>query len=195
MLLVGDIMKVNIGISNRHVHLTKEDVEILFGHDLTKLRDLVQAGQYACHELVTIKTEKDQIENVRVLGPTRNYTQVEISKTDAYKLGLNPPIRTSGDLANSENITIIGPKGTILAKEACIIANRHIHMNPLLAHDLGFVNNQRVRVKIDTIKGGIMENVFIKVTDDGVLEMHVDTDDANAFLIEKGMMGEIIDGN
>ena len=188
-------MKVNIGISNRHVHLKKEHVDILFGQELTKLRDLVQLGQYACNEVVTLKTPKGEISKVRVLGPVRNYTQVEISKTDAYKLGLNPPVRTSGDLSDSEAITIIGPKGEVSIKEGCIIANRHIHMNPKTAHDLGYINDQRVSVRIDTIKGGIMENVHIKVTDDGVLEMHIDTDDANAFLIEKGMTGEIIDGD
>ena len=188
-------MKVNIGISNRHVNLTLEHANTLFGKELTKLRDLVQKGQYACNEVVTIKTAKGEIPNVRVLGPTRNYSQVEISKTDAYKLGLNPPVRTSGDLEDSEAITIVGPNGEVQLKEGCIIANRHIHMNPETAHELGFCNDQRVCVKIDTIKGGIMENVHIKVTDDGVLEMHIDTDDANAFLVEKGMMGEIIDGD
>lgn len=188
-------MKVNIGISNRHVHLNKEHVAILFGSELTKLRDLVQLGQYACNEVVTIKTSKGEINNVRVLGPVRNYTQVEISKTDAYKLGLNPPVRTSGDLKGSESIKIIGPKGEVTIEEGCIIANRHIHMNQETAHELGYINDQRVSVKIDTIKGGILENVHIKITDDGVLEMHIDTDDANAFLVEKGMTGEIIDGD
>lgn len=188
-------MKVNIGISNRHVHLNKEHVAILFESELTKLRDLVQLGQYACNEVVTIKTSKGEINNVRVLGPVRNYTQVEISKTDAYKLGLNPPVRTSGDLKGSESITIIGPKGEVTIEEGCIIANRHIHMNQETAHELGYINDQRVSVKIDTIKGGILENVHIKITDDGVLEMHIDTDDANAFLVEKGMTGEIIDGD
>lgn len=188
-------MKVNIGISNRHVHLTKEHAEILFGGKLTKLRDLVQKGQYACNETVTIKTAKAEINNVRILGPVRNYTQVEISKTDAYKLGLNPPIRTSGDLTGSEAITIIGPCGEVTIDEGCIIANRHIHMDPDTAHELGFIDGSRVSVRIDTIKGGVMDNVHIKITSDGVLEMHIDTDDANAFFIGKGETGEIIDGS
>jgi len=188
-------MKVNIGISNRHVHLTKEHVEVLFGHELTHLRDLVQKGQYACNEVVTIKTSKGEINKVRVLGPTRNYTQVEISKTDAYRLGLNPPVRTSGDLKDSESITIIGPNGEVTINEGCIIANRHIHMSPETALKLGFIDGARVRVKIDTIKGGIMDNVHIKVTDDGVFELHIDTDDANAFFVDKDVVGEILDGN
>ena len=108
-------MNINIGISNRHVHLKKEHLDILFGLDynLTHLKDINQPGQFACKEKVTLKTDKDIIDNVRVLGPIRPYTQVEISKTDAFKLGLNPPIRKSGDLKGSESVTIIGPNGTL----------------------------------------------------------------------------------
>ena len=158
MLLVGDTMKVNIGISNRHVHLTKEDVEILFGHDLTKLRDLVQAGQYACHELVTIKTEKDQIENVRVLGPTRNYTQVEISKTDAYKLGLNPPIRTSGDLANSENITIANKFYEKDADEKTQ-QNSLIYYENIYMQNTGILYNSDKQFNVIAVLDGTVKNI------------------------------------
>ena len=112
---MGDTMKISIGVSNRHVHLTKEHLSILFGanYELEKKNDLTQPGQYASTAVVTIKTSKSEIDNVRVLGPIRNYTQVEISKTDAYKLGLNPPVRNSGDLGGSAHITIVGPNGSI----------------------------------------------------------------------------------
>ena len=108
-------MKISIGVSNRHVHLTKEHLNILFGegYGLEKKNDLTQPGQFASTALVTIKTEKSEISNVRVLGPVRPYTQVEISKTDAYKLGLNPPVRNSGDLKDSAPITIVGPNGSV----------------------------------------------------------------------------------
>ena len=122
-------MKVNVGISNHHVHLNDEDYKILFkNHDLTKRNDLTQPGMYACNETVTIKGSKRSIENVRVLGPLRNYTQVEISKTDAYYLGIDPPVRNSGDLSDAALITIIGPYGK-LEKKACIIPTRHIHVD------------------------------------------------------------------
>ena len=124
-------MKVTIGVSNRHVHLKEEHLYELFGDDykLEKRNDLTQPGQFASTALVSLKTSKGILENVRVLGPLRNYTQVEISKTDAYKLGVNPPVRNSGDLDNSESITIIGPRGEITIEEGCIIATRHIFLN------------------------------------------------------------------
>lgn len=184
-------MKVSIGISNRHVHLTREHINILFGCELENIKDLVQIGEFASKQTVTIKTEKSEIPNVRVLGPARSYTQVEISRTDSFKLGLNPPVRESGDIKGSEPITLIGPKGTVTLTEGCIIANRHIHMNPDKANELGLKHNQIVSVKIDTIKGGILNNVYIKVTPKGVLELHLDHDDANAFMIDKDIKGEI----
>ncbi len=188
-------MKINIGVSNRHVHLKKEDLEVLFGegYELTKARDLTQPGMYASAEKVTIKTEKDQIGNVRVLGPARNYTQVEISKTDAFKLGLKPPIRTSGDLEGSSPITIIGPKGELQLEQGCIIANRHIHISEEDAKKYGFENDQIVSVKVDTEKGGIFDHVHIKISKEAFLELHVDTDDGNGFLISSDTMGEILD--
>ena len=144
-------MKVSIGISNRHVHLTKEHLEILFGegYELEKKNDLTQPGQYASTALVTIKTNKSEISNVRVLGPVRSYTQVEISKTDAYKLGLNPPIRNSGDLKDSESITIVGPNGTIIVDECCIIATRHIHILPEQLKVYGLEGREKVNVKLN----------------------------------------------
>ena len=187
-------MKVSIGVSNRHVHLTKEHLEVLFGNnfELEKRNDLTQPGQYATNSLVTIKTEKNQIENVRVLGPLRTYTQVEISKTDAYKLGLNPPVRDSGDVKGSSPITIIGPVGTLKLEEGCIIPTRHIHILPSQLKMYELEGKDKVSVRVYGEKGGILNNVNLKVSEDSYFELHIDTDDANAHLIKTGDIGEII---
>jgi len=186
-------MKVSIGVSNRHVHLTHEHLKILFGEDykLEKKNDLTQPGQYASTAVVTIKTAKSEINNVRVLGPLRPYTQVEISKTDSYKLGLNPPIRNSGDLEGSETITIIGPNGSIKTN-GCIIAARHIHLMPSQISLYGLEGKEKVNVKLAGEKGGIITNVYLKPSDEAYFELHLDTDDANAHLIKNGDIGEII---
>ena len=186
-------MEVKVAVSARHIHLTKEDVNILFGKDyeLKKRNDLSQTGQYACLETVIIKTEKSEL-SLRVLGPVRNYTQAEVSRTDAYKLGINPPVRNSGDVIGSEKVTIIGPNGTIENKECCIIADRHIHMNNLDSSKYDLKDGQIVSVKVNGLKGGIMENVHIRVADNFNLEMHIDTDDANAFLLNGGEVLEVI---
>ena len=187
-------MKVSIGVSNRHVHLSKENLEILFGenYELEKKNDLTQPGQFAATDTVIIKTQKSEIPNVRILGPTRNYTQVEISKTDAYKLGLNPPVRNSGELENSSPITIIGPKGSVDINEGCIIAARHIHILPSQMKSYGLEGKEKVNVKLGGEKGGIITNVYLKVSDEAFFELHLDTDDANAHLIKNGDIGEIL---
>ena len=186
-------MKVNVAISAHHIHLTRQDVDILFGkgYELHKRNDLSQKGQYASEEIVTIKTDKSELK-LRVLGPLRDYTQAEISKTDAFKMGLNPPVRDSGDVKGSEVVTIIGPNGTIENKECCILAIRHIHMSVEDSLKYGLKNGDKVSVKVDTIKGGIMDNVHIKVDKDFSLEMHIDTDDGNAFLLKDGDILEVI---
>lgn len=187
-------MEVSIGVSNRHVHLTEEDLNILFGdgYKLEELKKINQPGQFASTAKVTLKTEKSTIENVRVLGPVRSYTQVEISKTDAFKLGLNPPVRTSGDLEGSSPITIVGPKGEIKLNQGCIIADRHIHINPKQMELYGLEGLEKVAVLVGGIKGGILYNVNLKVSEDSYYELHVDTDDANAHFIKDGDIGHII---
>lgn len=187
-------MKVSIGVSNRHVHLTKEHLEVLFGesYELEKKSDLTQPGMFASNSLVTIKTSKSEIENVRIVGPVRNYTQVEISKTDAYKLGINPPIRNSGDVSGSSPITIIGPVGTLNLEEGCIIPTRHIHILPSQLKMYGLEGRDEVSVKVAGEKGGILNNVHLKVSEDSFFELHLDTDDANAHLLKNGDIGEII---
>lgn len=186
-------MKVRIGISARHVHLCEKDYKELFGdEELTKYKDLNQPGQFATNEKVNLITEKGRFDNVRIIGPLRSYTQVEISKTDSYKLGLNPPVRNSGDLENSENIYIEYKDKKILVNNCCIIANRHIHIKTSDLESYGFKNNQIVKLKVEGIKGGILDNVTIKATDEAYFEVHLDVDDANANLITDGDFGEII---
>lgn len=184
-------MKITVGVSNRHVHLRKEDCDILFGKDyeLTHYADLKQPGQYASGEFVILKTPKSTIEKVRVLGPFRNYSQVEISQTDSYKLGLKPPVRDSGEIENSEKITLIGPKGEIEI-EGCIIARRHLHINKeeKELYNLPDV----VKIKVLGERGGMLDNVFVKVADPAFLELHLDTDEANGLGIKNGNEVEII---
>ncbi|WP_082631298.1 phosphate propanoyltransferase [Gracilibacillus massiliensis] len=177
--------RVPVSISARHVHLEKEHADILFGKDYTfqKYRDISQPGQYACVEQVTIVGPKSEIARVRIVAPLRKQTQVEVSRTDSFKLGLKPPVRHSGDVSGSAPISIIGPKGRIDLDEGCIIADRHIHMSPHDAKAFGVENHQQVQVQVDGEKAGIMGNVTIRVSERYALDMHIDTDDANAFAI------------
>ncbi|NKE04745.1 phosphate propanoyltransferase [Mesobacillus selenatarsenatis] len=174
---------VPVSVSARHVHLQQEHVNQLFGegYTLTKLKEISQPGQFACNEQVTIEGPKGKIEKVRILGPLRSQTQVEIARTDARKLGLNPPVRNSGNLADSSPISIIGPKGKVVLQEGCIIADRHIHMTPTDAVQFGVRDKQKVSVLVDGEKAGIMGQVMIRVRENYALDMHIDTDDANAF--------------
>lgn len=181
-------MKVNVGISNRHVHLTKEDVDILFGKDykLTPRNYLDQPGQYAAEETVTLETNKNKKEYVRIVGPIRNYTQVEVLEEDKEYFGINPPVRNSGDLINSEDITIIGPLGKLNKENVCIIANRHIHINTREKNN--FTENQIVKVEIN---GKVLDNVHIKIGDDYQLSLHINKDDAKNNKIESGEVAVI----
>lgn len=175
--------KTKIGISNRHVHITKEIYEQLFDTPLEKDRNINQIGEFASTSFITIKTPTNKIENVRIVGPFRDYVQVEISATDAYYLKINPPVRKSGDLKDSETITLIGPKKEIEIKNSCIIAQRHIHVNTQDAKKLKVEDDQKVQVKIKGDRSGIID-AFIKISDNGYFEMHVDRDEANAFLLK-----------
>lgn len=184
-------MKVLLGVSNRHVHLTEEDYKALFGDEpLGKVKDLVQPGQFASDKKVTIKTPKRAYEGVRLLGPLRSYTQVEVSKTDSIGLGINPPIRNSGDLEGSETITIVGPKGEI-TKACCIIANRHLHITPEQRKELGLVGVEKVCAKVQSEKTTIFEDVWIKESPNFDLELHLDTDDGNGAFAKSGQEIEI----
>lgn len=185
-------MKVLLGVSNRHVHLTEEDYKILFGDEpLGVVKELVQPGQFSSDKKVSIKTEKRTIENVRLLGPLRSYTQVEISKTDSFALGLNPPIRNSGDLEGAETVTIIGTVGEV-TKPCCIIANRHLHISPEQRQQCGLVGIDKVTAKISGAKQTVFEDVYIKESPDFTLELHLDTDDGNGAFASTGEEVEII---
>lgn len=187
-------MEVNVGISNRHVHLKKETLDLLFGKDfeLEIQKELSQKGQFASKQTVSIKGPKGQIDNVRILGPVRSYNQVEVSKTDSFKLGVKPPVRNSGDLEGSEKITIIGPNATIELDEGCIIATRHIHITFDELEKLGLKNNRTVSIKIEGEKGSTLDNVYLKASEDATLELHLDTDDANACLLSQGDKVKVI---
>ena len=186
-------MKIRVGISARHVHLTKESLSILFGdeYELHKQRNLNQPMQFAAEETVTLKTPKSEIVGVRVLGPIRSYNQVEISKTDAIKLGICPPIRDSGDILESAPITLIGPQGKVYLPFGCIIASRHIHLTREQAQKYNLVGDE-VMVKIANEKGAILQHVHLKIKENAYFEMHLDTDDANAHLLSDGDEVEII---
>ena len=183
-------LPIPIGISNRHIHLTKEDLETLFGagYELTPIKDLSQPGQYACKEQLTlIGPSMRPIEGVRVLGPLRSRSQVEISMTDSYVLKVKPPVRESGDLDDSAPITIVGPKGIVTLREGCIIANRHIHMSPSDAAKFGVKDGDYINVNaFSGTKKTTWYDVQIRVSDRFRLEMHVDTDDANAAGLKNG---------
>lgn len=187
--------EVPVGVSNRHIHLSRADVETLFGkgYELTPLKELSQPGQYACKETLTIiGPSLRPIENVRVLGPERGASQVEISKTDSYTLKVKPPVRESGKIAGSAPITIIGPKGVVTLSEGCIIANRHIHMSLDDGARFGVKDNDYVTVDVEGTRRTRWFDVQVRVHKDFRLEMHVDTDDANAVGIGNGCKVKIV---
>ena len=170
-------MKITVGVSARHIHLTKDNFYKIFGYEeLTKFKDIKQPGLFAAEETVTLKTDNYEINNVRILGPFREYNQAEISKTDAYK------VRRSGEVENTDSITVVGPKGEI--QIPVIIANRHIHITEEQAKELNVKDRQLVPVKINGEKPGVILAEF-KVSKEAYLEIHLDTDDANAFLLKQ----------
>lgn len=184
----GNGFLVPVGVSNRHIHLSQEHVETLFGpgYQLTKKKELM-GGQFASNECCTIVGLKLRaIENVRVLGPARKNTQVEISMTDARKLGISVPIRESGDIKGSAPIAIVGPKGAVYCSEGCIVAARHIHMSPKDALACGVSDGDYVSVKVENERGTTFNHVKIRVDESFTLEMHIDTDESNASEIMQG---------
>ena len=181
-------MKIRVGVSNRHIHLCKKDADMLFGTDyeFKKRNDLSQVGEYACEEVVKVSTSKGEFPYVRVLGPLRDYTQVEISQDDAMVLGIDPPRRDSGDLENSESVWLEGPNGKIYKENCCIRANRHIHCNKL--DNIGHNNRDIVKVNVN---GKIMDDVHIKMGDNFKLELHIDKSDALLYGLNNGDYIEI----
>ena len=183
--------------SARHVHVTQETLEVLFGagYQLTKKKDLSQPGQFASNERVTIVGGKKEMPNVSILGPCRTINQVEISATDARSIGIDAPVRESGDIAGSGVCKLIGPAGEVELKEGVIVAKRHIHMTPADAKELGVENGQIVKVQIKNENGRnlIFDDTVVRVSEKYALAMHIDTDEANAASCAPNQMGVIVD--
>lgn len=186
--LSTDPYQVPVGISARHVHLSRDHVETLFGagYQLTPEKSLSQPGQFACKEQVEVCGPKGSIKKVRILGPERKQSQVEMAFSDCRILGIKPPVRTSGDLKETPGILLKGPVGEVSLKEGVIIADRHIHMTPEEASWFGVSDGDRVNVLVPGEKAGVLGRVLVRVTNESRLDLHVDTDDANAFLLRQG---------
>lgn len=179
---------VTVGISARHVHLTHEHVETLFGagYELKRFKDLSQPGQFACEEFVTVVGPKGVIEKVRILGPERKQSQVELSISDCFKIGIKAPLRDSGDLAGSASVTLVGPVGSVTLEEGAIIAARHIHMHSSDAEKFGLEDGDRLYVRAKGPRGIIFGDVLIRAGEKHKLEMHIDTDEGNAVGLRNG---------
>lgn len=186
--------KVPVGVSARHVHLSQEHLEFLFGegYELTPMKDLSQPGQFASEEKVVVVSPAGKELECRILGPVRNFTQVELARSEAIKNKFVAPVRSSGDIIGSGEATIKGPKGELKINEGVIVADRHIHFSLEEGKQFGVTDKQVVSIKVEGQKGGIMNNVLCRVRDDYKLDCHLDIDDANAFDIKQGSIVEII---
>lgn len=187
-------IQVPVGVSNRHVHLTKEDLEALFGpgYQLTVKKELSQPGQFAAEETVNLIGPKRSIPNVRILGPIRPQTQVEISMTDSFTLGITAPVRDSGNLKDTPGIIIEGPKGRIEIKEGVIVAQRHLHLHDSEAQKLGLKDQDYVQAKVDGPRGLIFDQVLVRVGPKFKMDLHLDMDEANAAGLKNGDLVTII---
>lgn len=180
--------QIKVGVSQRHVHLSQGDLETLFGkgYELT-VKKMLMGREFASNEVVTlVGPSLKAIENVRVLGPVRKSTQVEISRTDTFVLKVSPPVRPSGEVAGSERLVLVGPKGSVYLKEGVIIANRHIHLSPSGAAENGVRDGDLVDVLVEGEKPTKFYDVQVRVRDDFHSEMHIDTDDANCAGLKNG---------
>ncbi|MBQ8840838.1 MAG: phosphate propanoyltransferase [Clostridia bacterium] len=186
--------KVLVETSARHVHLTQEHIEILFGagYQLTPIKDLSQPGQFACAERVTVVGPKKAIERVSILGPARKASQVEVSFTDARTLGVSAPVRESGDVAGSAGCKLVGPCGEVELSEGVIVAKRHIHFTPEEAQEAGVSDKEIVQLKITSERTTIFDDVVVRVHPNFKGAMHIDTDEANAAQAFGEVYGEII---
>lgn len=187
-------MQIKIEVSARHVHLTKQDLEQLFGegYELVEEKKLSQPGQFASTAKLTLVGPKRQIENVRVLGPCRSATQIEISKTDSFSLGVTAPIRLSGKIIGSGSIKLVGPNGVVELKEGAIVAKRHIHMNPEQARKYNVSQGQNVKVQVDGPRALTFEQVEVRIDEEFDASMHIDTDEANAAGLDNLSTGNIV---
>jgi len=186
--------EIKVGVSQRHIHLSREDLDILFGkgYELTKKKTLM-GREYASEETVTlVGPSLKSIEKVRVLGPVRKDTQVEISRTDTFVLKVSPPVRPSGQIEGSERVVVVGPKGSVYLKQGVIIANRHIHLTPSYAERHNIKDGDYVDVMVEGVKPTKFFDVQVRVRDDFNVEMHIDTDDANSAGIKNGSIVKIL---
>ena len=187
---------IPVSVSARHIHVARGALDSLFGQgsELTKIRDLSQPGEYVSGQRVTaVGPSGRALEVVRIVGPVRSYTQLELSRTDAVRLGIDPPVRRSGNLAGSAPVTLVGPAGTVVLREGAIRAARHIHMNERDAQQYGVKDGDLVRVRFPGVRALVLENVLVRVSRTAALEMHLDTDDANAADIRPPVTVEILD--
>ena len=187
--------QVLIETSARHLHVSRKDLDILFGegYELTPKKDLSQPGQFACEERVDVVGPKKTIPGVSILGPVRPDTQVELSLTDARAIGVVAPIRESGDIVGSGACKLVGPKGEVEISEGVIVAKRHIHMTTADAAEFGLVDKQVVSVKVESDgRSLVFGDVVVRVNDSYALAMHIDTDESNAAGMAPGTMGEVI---
>lgn len=175
-----------IGVSNRHIHLSPTHLAALFGdgYALQKQKELSQPGQFAALETITLVGPKGRLEKVRVLGPIRSETQVEVSVTDCFQLGVKPVIRDSGQLAGTYGVTLIGPAGTVVLEQGVIVAARHIHMHSEQAKEWNIEDGARVKVAVDSERPAVFQNVLVRVSSNYKGELHLDTDEANAALVK-----------
>ncbi len=185
---------VPCGVSNRHLHVSQADLETLFGkgYQLTQMKALSQPGQYAAEELVLLVGPKSSIEKCRILGPVRPSTQVEVSLTDCFKLGVKPFVRDSGNTAGTPGCVLVGPKGSVILREGVIVAARHIHLSTAEASKFGLKDMDRISIKSSGTRSVVFNNVLVRVSDKFALDFHLDTDEANAAGIKNGDMVEIV---
>lgn len=186
--------RVPIGVSNKHVHLTREHTEVLFGpgHRLTPLRPLFQPDQFAAKETVHVATHKGMLRDLRIIGPERKYSQVELARTDCFQLGLAPPMRQSGELDETPGCVLIGPAGSVVLGRGVILAGRHLHCHTTQGEALGLKNRDVIRVRVGGPRGAILENVLVRVGDIHTLELHLDTDEGNALGVRTGDTAELL---
>ncbi|WP_034680856.1 phosphate propanoyltransferase [Caldalkalibacillus mannanilyticus] len=186
--------QIPVGISNRHIHLSRQHLDQLFGegYELTEFKPLSQPGQFAAEEMVTLVGPKGEIGKVRILGPTRSKTQIEISKTDSFVLGVKPPIRDSGDIEGSPGVTVIGPKGKVELEKGVIIAKRHVHFHPDDAERFGLKDGEHIRIKTTGERALIFDQVMVRVNPKYALDCHLDVDEGNAAGLKTGDMVEIV---
>jgi len=192
-----EVREIPLGVSNRHVHLSPEDVEKLFGagHELTPMRDLSQPGQFACQETVTIVGPKGSIHGVRILGPARGATQVEISRTDGFALGVHAPVRMSGDIEGTPGLVLVTAKGTVMLEKGVIVAKRHVHMSPEEAEEFQVKDGDTLILATQSDRPIIYPDVVVRVHPRFALDFHVDLDEGNAANLKTGDRVKVIGKN